>query len=325
MDLPELRPLSLGELLDRTFTYYRRHFWLFVGIMAVPQVMIVAVNVLSQSLNGPLMPRPGTPASTTLAVGMFAGFAIGTIVMFLAYFVLYALALGATTFAVSDVHLGRATTARAAYRTMRGRFWRLVDLIFTVMIRMFLVFMLIVIVAMLGAVAIPAVGGPAGALVGGLLMLLALLGGMVFAVWLFLRYGVAVPALLLENLKAREAIKPSVVLTRNNLARVLLITFLMSMVAGTVASICQGPFFVALIVMTIKGHGAPPLWLTVPMNIAGGVGQALTGPLLMIGLVLLYYDIRVRKEGFDLQLMMSALDSRQVAPPRAGTDAMPAV
>ncbi len=324
MDLPELRPLSLGELLDRTFTYYRRHFWLFVGIMAVPQVLIVAVNVLSEGVRGPLVPRPGTPASTTLAVGMFAGFLAGTLVMVLAYFVLYALALGATTFAVSEIHLGRATTARAAYRTMRGRFWRLVDLIFTVMIRMFLVFMLIFLVVMLGAVTIPALGGPAGALLGGILMLVALLGGTVFAAWLFLRYGVAVPALLLENLKAREAIKRSIVLTKSNLARVLLITFLMSMVAWTVASICQGPFFVALIVLTLKGHGAPPLWLTVPMNIAGGVGQALTGPLLMIGLVLLYYDIRVRKEGFDLQLMISALDSRP-APPQAGPDAMPAV
>ena len=28
----DLRPLSLGELLDRTFFLYRRHFLLFVGI-----------------------------------------------------------------------------------------------------------------------------------------------------------------------------------------------------------------------------------------------------------------------------------------------------
>ena len=35
MATAELRPLSLGELLDRTFSYYRSHFWLFVGIMAI--------------------------------------------------------------------------------------------------------------------------------------------------------------------------------------------------------------------------------------------------------------------------------------------------
>jgi hypothetical protein len=49
VDIPDLHPLSLGELLDRTFTYYRRHFWTLVGIMAIPQVLIVAVNVLLQS------------------------------------------------------------------------------------------------------------------------------------------------------------------------------------------------------------------------------------------------------------------------------------
>ena len=34
------------------------------------------------------------------------------------------------------------------------------------------------------------------------------------------------------------------------------------------------------------------------------LGGALAAPLLMIGLVLLYYDIRIRKEAFDLQLLM---------------------
>ena len=29
----ELRPLGLGELIDRTFTLYRNHFWLFCGVM----------------------------------------------------------------------------------------------------------------------------------------------------------------------------------------------------------------------------------------------------------------------------------------------------
>ncbi|HEV2350884.1 MAG TPA: hypothetical protein VG028_13675 [Terriglobia bacterium] len=43
----ELRPLSIGELLDRTFSYYRRNFWLFVGIVAAPQVAMVAVSLFS--------------------------------------------------------------------------------------------------------------------------------------------------------------------------------------------------------------------------------------------------------------------------------------
>ena len=47
-----LRPLSVGELLDRTFTYYRRRFVLFVGIAAIPS-LITLLYQLSR-LVGPL-------------------------------------------------------------------------------------------------------------------------------------------------------------------------------------------------------------------------------------------------------------------------------
>jgi hypothetical protein len=42
---------------------------------------------------------------------------------------------------------------------------------------------------------------------------------------------------------------------------------------------------------------------------AGFVASLLTGPLATIGVALVYYDERIRKEAFDLQLMMSSLDA----------------
>ena len=51
-----------------------------------------------------------------------------------------------------------------------------------------------------------------------------------------------------------------------------------------------------------------PQWLTFVSAVSGAVGGAITGPLLMIVLVLCYYDSRIRKEAFDLQFMMSSLD-----------------
>ena len=50
MSSADLRPLSLGELLDRTFTLYRNHFWLFVGIMAVPQLLILAIGLVGVAI-----------------------------------------------------------------------------------------------------------------------------------------------------------------------------------------------------------------------------------------------------------------------------------
>src|ERR1700688_3922633 len=60
----DLRPLSLGELLDRTFTLYRTHFALFLGITAIPQLLVLALRLLPIFLGIPAaFPRAGTPAS----------------------------------------------------------------------------------------------------------------------------------------------------------------------------------------------------------------------------------------------------------------------
>ena len=41
MDNSDLRPMSLGEVLDRTFSLYRNHFWLFAGIMSLPLLLLL--------------------------------------------------------------------------------------------------------------------------------------------------------------------------------------------------------------------------------------------------------------------------------------------
>ncbi len=311
MDFPDLRPLSFGELLDRTFTYYRHHFWLFAGIMAVPQVIIIALGTLWQELvRADLQTAAGRPPvlSTTYDVRVFGSL----IVVVVVYFSLYAVALGAATFAVSEIHLGRRVTARQAYSSLRGRLWRLADLIATIGIREVLFFFLLMVTFVVATGMLTVLIRPLGALGAvafGFLMIVALLGGAVFGIWFFLRYGCAVPALLLENIKAGRAIKRSIKLTRKNVGRVFLITVLMSLISSTAAALLEGPFLLGMMFMTFKSHLQPPVWLELAMRIAGGAGHVATGALLMIGLVLLYYDLRVRKEGFDLQVMMSALDS----------------
>lgn len=40
-----LRPMNLGEILDRTFEIYRKKFWLFAGIAALPTAIILAIHL----------------------------------------------------------------------------------------------------------------------------------------------------------------------------------------------------------------------------------------------------------------------------------------
>lgn len=40
-----LRPMTLGEILDRTVQSYRQRFWVFAGIAALPALAMYAVHL----------------------------------------------------------------------------------------------------------------------------------------------------------------------------------------------------------------------------------------------------------------------------------------
>jgi Membrane domain of glycerophosphoryl diester phosphodiesterase len=284
-----LRPLSLGELLDRTFSLYKENFLLFFGVMVWPSLLAIAVGLLNTTLRAMVL-KPGVK---NVAV---AGFGIGgaMILFALAYWVAYTLALGATTFAVSDVYLGRTATIGESYRKMRGSVWRLSRLFAYIAVQIFVLMVLMVI-----AMSLVSVLGAAVRIIATVVLFLALI---VVPVWMVLRYSVAVPALMLETLKARAAARRSVQLMKGNFGRAFLLILLMAIIAAVTAMVFQGPFMAAAILMASKGQ--PSVLLMGLGTVFGGLGGALAAPLIMIGLVLLYYDIRVRKEAFDLQLLM---------------------
>lgn len=112
----DLRPLSLGEILDRTFTLYRRNFLLFIGISAIPQTLILAINVVSLLLGANV---PGR-AFTRAGVGL--GLTIGLLVL-IATVLAYFLSQGATILAVKDLYLGRTASILDSFRRTRGEIW----------------------------------------------------------------------------------------------------------------------------------------------------------------------------------------------------------
>ena len=121
----DLRPLTLGELLDRSFSLYRHHFWLFVGIMALPSLLGLTFGVLVALFN----PQPASPGSVAEAnpaeiLGAVLWFFAAALGMVVVYFITYAVALGATTVAVSQIYMGQprldSRGVRAAARPRRA-------------------------------------------------------------------------------------------------------------------------------------------------------------------------------------------------------------
>jgi hypothetical protein len=304
METTELRPLSLGELLDRTFTLYRRHFWLFVGIMAIPSAFSVPFNIEFLSMRSS---KTGAPSPT-----LVTGAVLLVLVFFCIYWILYSLAIGATTFAVSETYLGRQATVRGAYRKVRNKLWGIIGLISSVTLRMMGIGIIgiigvAILIALTAALAVPFRGaGAAGRVIVAVGIGLAYLGLMAFLMFWALRYAVSISALLLEKVSVREAIHRSVELTKGRRGQIF-VAVLLSLIVGYAGVIVfQGPFLLARAISRPGGQQAA--WITFSSSVLGAVGGAITMPLLMIVLVLCYYDTRIRREAFDLEFMMSSLD-----------------
>lgn len=320
MDAIELRPLALGELLDRTFRLYRNHFWLFAGIMAIPSAVSVPFMVLIFSMQGSAM--AGAPPVPKVVLGMVL-FGLTFLCLFCA---VYAVAIGATTYAVSEAYLGRKVTVREAYGKVRGNFWRIIGVVVVALLRTYGMLIVagigVAFVVGISAGILAAIGrGKVPPIVGiiiGLAMFISYLAGIALWIVWSLRYAVSIPALLLEKLGVLAALRRSVHLTRGRRWQLLVAIFLCTIIAYVGAIVFQGPFFMML--MLSARPGQLPDWLAYAFAMSGAVGGAITGPILLIALVLCYYDTRIRKEAFDLQFMMSSLN--QPAPaPSAGSSA----
>jgi hypothetical protein len=308
MSALELRPLTLGELLDRAFALYRRNFQLFAGIMLIPSSVLLPMQFLLLRSQGMPFPwaRPSQPPK-------FPPYLFG---IFFVYWIVYTVAQAATTYAVADTYLGRRSTIAEAYRKIRGHFWRVIGISLNVAIRIAgMVFLLVVLMAVGAGILVAVLTRGTAASKPGPLAILIGFGFVlcVFAavVWFAMRYCGALPALLIEDITGRAAIRRSVQLSQGRRGQIFVAMLLASIILYSVSFLFQGPFYVGIAVAGIQGH--LPIWILAGMSVASLIGGAIAGPLVMIILVLCYYDLRIRKEGFDLQHMMTSLPQTEAA------------
>jgi hypothetical protein len=262
-----LRPLSTGELLDKTFTLYRQNFLLFFGIAALPQVaLFVLVSIMTELM---------LAAQRTRSVGVSrVGLALVIVVLF--YWIGAVIAAGitqaATTFAVSSLHLQEATGIKAAYARVKGLVGRTINVLLSVGLRVVFGFMLFI---------IP-----------GIIMLR--------------RYSLSVPVAVLERVKAKDALKRSRHLSEGAGSRVLLVYVLMLVLIWGLSAGMAWLLGLAFSTQVLQENFAARIMKQLLSFLLG----AAVGPVMTIAFTLLYYDQRVRKEAFDLEHMMNALQGK---------------
>jgi hypothetical protein len=184
------------------------------------------------------------------------------------------MAVGATTTAVSDLYLGNPATAGEAFRGA----WRYI-------VRLILTQFVVTLIVMLG------------------LFLLIVPGNL----W-WLSYMLVIPVAVLEpGLSRAEVRRRSWELVRGHRGKVFVVVLVM--MALQLFLIISGEFLVAAMGFDVDSATAANLQLAAN-SILGIVGY----PFWTIVVTLLYYDLRIRKEGFDLEMHSLAMAGAETEP-----------
>ncbi|HVC47234.1 MAG TPA: hypothetical protein VND90_08290 [Terracidiphilus sp.] len=323
----QLRPLTLGEILDRTAQLYRENFLLFAGIAAVYSGILLVLGLMQIGVDEILRAEH---VEQSMRWVIWAAACVSAVVAF----IFAGAAVAANNRAVGWLHLGQPATIRGAYGSILPQIGRYLWLMTITAVMVWLPFGLVygsylgVILlyagpkGLIGRTGVPVMPMDSHAtmvfLTATVVFFLLLIPVGVYTAIMALRYSLAVPACVVENVKARQSIRRSIALSKGARGRIFLLFLLVASVDIGLVMITQMLFLVSV----LKHHGALPVWERVAQQLVAFLTNTFVGPILATGLTLFYYDQRVRKEGFDIEWMMRAA-GLEALPAAAGEPALP--
>jgi len=303
-----LRPSTLGEILDRTAQLYRRNFWMFAGVAALPVGAMFAIGAIAVAVITAVgVAVRTTNSSSPVSIG-FVALAVVLVGMPL-YVAAAVFSYAGLTEAAEKVHRGEKMTIRGVLKSVRPWFWRYL---------WFLILQGIVTALVPGAIAgaviglllflIPGAGAAAGVAIGFVIFVIAV-GALGVIVWRVLGYSIGLPVCVVEKKPAWESLKRAWELSKGTRGRIFVMILLIVALSIAASLIAAIPFLIIVAVNTSVGNGAAySSTAFVIAEIVRVVGdfilQVLIAPISAIALVLFYYDQRIRKEGFDIEWMM---------------------
>jgi hypothetical protein len=306
-----LRPLGVGEILDGAVSTMRTYWRTVLGISLTIAVFTEIVVVLLQGLlldDSAATDTLNDPSASVSELGHALGVSmLGSGAVFLVTLLGTIVATALLTTVTSRAVLGRPVTTAEAWRDARPQLARL----FGLTLLLPLMALAIIAAGTLPGIFVALAGSTAA---GSSLIVLGGLGASVVALWIMIRFSLASPALMLEKQSIRKSLSRSVKLVRGSWWRVFGIQLLAQLIAFIVAAIIVIPFtFIAGAlsddgISSLVDGGAGNLGWTflIVSGIGSVIGRMLTFPITAGVTVLLYIDLRIRREALDLDLARAA-------------------
>ncbi|MGC1377332.1 MAG: hypothetical protein WA821_13965 [Anaerolineales bacterium] len=270
-----LRPLRLGEILDGAVGLYRHNFWLLVGIIALAEIPLLLVQVAL-----PLM-HPQTAGDSSSLFWWITTAAS----MVMRWFFVDGLGAAALSYAIARRYLRQPASILDAYRRL-GSSW------FSMAV--FLLFFPAILVGVLIWGFVPCAGWISGA-----------------GIFIFLSMAVMplIPVVIMvEGQPILKAMLRAWDLTRRRFFWILGFNMVMAVFSWTLA---VGPSLVAgLLVTALIGTSLGNVQQTTESfyslisSVSGTLFNMLFLPIQVGAWTLIYYDLRVRTEAFDLALLV---------------------
>jgi len=305
-----LRPLGLGDMFDGAFRIIRFNPRATVGsavlvgavCMAIPiiatTVLTLAIDI-SFDLNAEQTSSTGPSNSDLVAlIGSYGSLVLGIV---LQYFGLV-LVTGMVTQVVAAAAIGRRLTMGEAWAATRGKRWRLIGLMLvlglltTLLIGAYVLTWVALAVLDLSTVTYVVYGFVSVPLF------------IVAMCWFWVRiYLLPVPALMLEPVGVFGALGRAFRLSSRQFWRIFGIALLTSILAAIAGNILSVPVsMVGQVGMLALPVQYMMLALVVSSALAQVLATAFTAPFTSSVTALQYLDQRMRKEGYDVDLMTRA-------------------
>jgi hypothetical protein len=325
-----LRPLTLGEILDRTAQLYRSNFLLFAGIFAVYSGVALVLNLGLIGLGEALK---ATHAAQQLKWILWTFTGLEMLVLFL----LVGASVAAISRAVAWLHLDEPATIRGAYMSILPRLKRYLWLmtitaffVWTPIALLYGAYFAVMATSIKGYGTFAGIANTQAAAAAPQKMMIVGLASLAFILLLFpvgmytvfmsLRYALALPACVVENLKAREAIRRSIELSKGARGRIFVLWLLIGAIKIGLVLFTQ----IFIVVAAVKHRGQLGPGMTAASQVIAFFTNTFLGPIYATGITLFYYDQRVRKEGYDIEWMMQAAGMTAPVQPTARPAQAPA-